>query len=101
MKSSRPVRPLYRIIGTGWRSGGGLESVGVWRYELGGYPVIKKWLGYRDRGRRPGQPLSVQEVAHLRGMAQRLAAVLRLHATRDSLYERVCQDCFLAEGLGI
>jgi hypothetical protein len=25
----------------------------VWRYELGGYPVIKKWLGYRDRGRRP------------------------------------------------
>jgi hypothetical protein len=29
----------------------------VWHYELGGYPVIKKWLGYRDRGRRPGIPL--------------------------------------------
>ena len=28
----------------------------IWRYELGGYPVVKKWLGYRDRGRRPGVP---------------------------------------------
>ncbi len=73
----------------------------VWRYELGGYAVIKKWLGYRDRGRRPGEPLSVQEVAHLRGMVQRLAAVLRLQPTLDSLYERVCQDCFLAEELGL
>ena|ERR1017187_10976062 len=57
----------------------------VWRYELGGYPVIKKWLGYRDRGRRPGIPLSVQESAHLRSMVQRLAAILRLHPTLDSL----------------
>lgn len=73
----------------------------VWRYELGGYPVIKKWLGYRDRGRRPGVPLSVQESAHLRGMVQRLAAVLRLHATLDALYERACQDCFSAEELGL
>jgi hypothetical protein len=73
----------------------------VWGYELGGYPVIKKWLGYRDRGRRPGVPLSVQESAHLRGMIQRLAAVLRLHATLDSLYERACQDCFSADELGI
>lgn len=73
----------------------------VWRYELGGYPVIKKWLGYRDRVRRPGVPLSVQESAHLRGIVQRLAAVLRLHATLDALYERACQDCFSAEELGL
>lgn len=45
-----------------------------WRYELGGYPVIKKWLGYRHRGRRSDSPLPVQESAHLRGMVQRLAA---------------------------
>jgi len=73
----------------------------VWRYELGGYPVIKKWLGYRDRGRRPGIPLSVQESAHLRGMVQRIAALLLLHPTLDGLYERACQDCFSAEELGI
>jgi hypothetical protein len=73
---------------------------GVWRYELGGYPVIKKWLGYRDRGRRPGIPLSVQESAHLRSMVQRLAAILRLHPALDNLYERACRDCFVAEDFG-
>jgi hypothetical protein len=73
----------------------------VWRYELGGYPVIKKWLGYRDCGRRPGVALSVQEAAHLRGMVQRLAAVLRLHPTLGTLYERACQDCFSQEQLGL
>lgn len=30
----------------------------VWHYQLGGYPVIKKWLGYRDAKRRPGRPLT-------------------------------------------
>jgi len=38
----------------------------VWRYELGGYPVIKKWLGYRDDRRRPGRGLSLAELDHLR-----------------------------------
>ena len=73
----------------------------VWRYELGGYPVIKKWLGYRDRGRRPGIPLSVQEFAHLRGMVQRIAAVLLLHPTLNGLYERGCKGCFSADELGL
>ena len=73
----------------------------VWKYELGGYPVIKKWLGCRDRGRRPGVPLSVQEVAHLRSMVQRLAAVLRLQPLLDSLYERLSQGSFTAEELGV
>lgn len=73
----------------------------VWRYELGGYPVLKKWLGYRDRGRRPNIPLSMQEIEHLRSMVQRICAVLRLHPTLDSLYERACKDCFSAEELGL
>ena len=46
----------------------------VWQYELGGYPVIKKWLGYRDHGHRGDQPLSVQEVTYLCSMVHRLAA---------------------------
>lgn len=73
----------------------------VWRYELGGYPVIKKWLGYRDRGRRPDVALSVQESAHLRSVVQRLAAVMRLYPKLDCLYERACQHCFSAEELGL
>ncbi len=73
----------------------------VWHYELGGYPVLKKWLGYRDNGRRPDVPLATQETAHLRSMVQRLCAVLRLHAGLDGLYERACKDCFSAEELGL
>lgn len=73
----------------------------VWRYELGGYPVIKKWLGYRDKGRRPGVKLSIQEITHLRGMTHRIAAVLRLNARLDNLYEQACLDCFSAEELGL
>jgi hypothetical protein len=73
----------------------------IWKYELGGYPVIKKWLGGRDRGRRPGVPLSVQEAAHLRSMVQRLAAVLRLQPLLDSLYEKMSQGSFTAEDLGV
>lgn len=72
----------------------------VWRYELGGYPVIKKWLAYRDRGRRPGVPLSIAEVQHLRGMVHRIAAVLRLYESLDQLYERACADCFLTDDFG-
>ncbi len=34
----------------------------IWRYELGGYPVLKKWLGYRDTRRRSGRALSLEEV---------------------------------------
>jgi hypothetical protein len=73
----------------------------VWRYELGGYPVIKKWLGYRDRGRRPGVTLSIQEAGHLRSMVHRLAAVLRLQTSLNGLYERACLECFSAEELGL
>jgi hypothetical protein len=73
----------------------------VWRYELGGYPVIKKWLGYRDQGRRPGMNLSLAEVNHLRGMIQRIAAVLKCHAQLNSLYESAVQECFTAEELGL
>jgi len=73
----------------------------VWRYGLGGYPVIKKWLGYRDGTRRPNTPLTLNETTHLRGMVHRLAAVLRLEQTLDSLYDKAIQDCFTAEELGV
>jgi hypothetical protein len=29
----------------------------VWTYQLGGYPVHKKWLGYCQADRRDGNPL--------------------------------------------
>jgi hypothetical protein len=73
----------------------------VWRYELGGYPVMKKWLGYRDSGRRPGRPLTLEELDHLRGMALRIAALLRLHSELDRAYEKALEDPFTAQELGL
>jgi len=37
---------------------------GVMRYELGGYAVLKKWLGYRHRDRRDGKPLTLADAQH-------------------------------------
>lgn len=73
----------------------------VWRYELGGYPVLKKWLGYRDANRRGGSPLTLAEVEHLRAMVHRLAALLLLHEQLDGGYERATAKAFSAEDLGL
>jgi hypothetical protein len=74
---------------------------GVWRYELGGYPVIKKWLGYRDAKRRPGRPLTLDELDHLRGMVHRIAALLVLHERLDRAYEQAIEDPFTSDDLGL
>lgn len=73
----------------------------VWRYELGGYPVVKKWLGYRDHKRRPHQPLDHQELDHLRSIVHRIAALLRLHDELDQAYDRAIESPFAAEDLGL
>ncbi len=73
----------------------------VWRYELGGYPVLKKWLGYRQASRRDGRPLSLAEARHFRSMIQRLAALLVLREDLGKLYEAAASDAFTAEELGL
>jgi hypothetical protein len=71
----------------------------VWTYELGGYPVIKKWLGYRDRGRRGTTPLSIEEINYLRDMVHRLAALLVLHTRLDQFYEAAATNSFTLDEL--
>jgi hypothetical protein len=73
----------------------------VWRHELGGYPVVKKWLGYRDSKRRDGRPLSLAELEHLRGIVQRLAALLLLQEALDAAYEKAAADAFTTADLGL
>jgi Type ISP C-terminal specificity domain/N-6 DNA Methylase len=73
----------------------------VWRYELGGYPVLKKWLGYRHADRRDGKPLTLSEVEHLRGMIRRISAVLVLSDELDNAYELASSACLTAEELGL
>ena len=47
----------------------------VWRYKLGGYQVLKKWLSYRERNIL-GRPLRPEEVQHFTDTARRVAAIL-------------------------
>ena len=71
----------------------------VWRYKMGGYPVLKKWLGYRDARRRDGAPLTLPELAHLRGMIRRIAALLMLRTTMDNSYEQATANAWLIDEL--
>jgi hypothetical protein len=76
-------------------------SEAVWTYQLGGYPVLKKWLGYRQADRRGGKPLTDMDRHWFRSIVQRIAALLALSAKLDSLYQQVVTDCFTTAGLGI
>ncbi len=49
----------------------------VWRYRLGGYQVLKKWLSYRERGVL-GRALRPEEVQHFTDTARRIAGILVL-----------------------
>jgi len=60
----------------------------VWKMELGGYPVIAKWLGYRGPRFRDQEPLSLVEKDTLRELVQRLSGIVALHPRLDDLYNR-------------
>ena len=49
----------------------------VWRYKLGGYQVLKKWLSYREQSIL-ARPLAPEEVQHFTDTARRIAAILTL-----------------------
>ena len=49
----------------------------VWRYKLGGYQVLKKWLSYREH-KVLHRPLHPEEVHHFTDTARRIAAILML-----------------------
>jgi hypothetical protein len=73
----------------------------VWNYQLGGYPVLKKWLGYRQADRRDGKPLTDDERRWFPEIIQRLAALLAVGPQLDALYQEVAANAFTAEELQI
>jgi len=73
----------------------------VWTYQLGGYPVLKKWLGYRQADRRDDRALTDDERLWLRQVIQRIATLLALGPELDALYQEVAADAFTATELGI
>lgn len=60
----------------------------VWEYTLGGYPVVKKWLSYREE-EVLGRALKTREVQHVKHMTRRIAAILLLEPRLDANYEAV------------
>jgi hypothetical protein len=73
----------------------------VWKYELGGYPVLKKWLGYRQSDRRDGKPLTDIERRWFRQIVQRIAALLTLGPPLDALYQEAAANAFTIDELKI
>ena len=69
----------------------------IWRYELGGYPVLKKWLGYRQANRWDGAALSLKELDEFRAIIHRIAALLELRPLLDAAYEKACVHPWLID----
>src|SRR5215212_8565562 len=69
----------------------------VWTYTVGGYPVIKKWLSYRERSIL-GRSLTTEEVREVQDIARRIAALLLLEEQLDSNYETVKQSLYTWPG---
>lgn len=60
----------------------------VWEYTLGGYPVLKKWLSYRERDVL-GRDLRPEEARAFSQIARRIAAIIALHPDLDANYQAV------------
>ena len=63
----------------------------VWRYTIGGYQVIKKWLSYREY-ELLGRPMSADEAREVMNMARRIAAILLMGPALDANYRAVCEN---------
>jgi len=61
----------------------------VWRYSLGGYQVLKKWLSYRDEAVL-GRPLRYSEILEFQRIIRRIAAIVQLREALDANYRQFC-----------
>jgi hypothetical protein len=71
----------------------------VWEYTLGGYPVIKKWLSYREEPLL-GRPLKLDEVREVTQIARRIAAILLMEPALNECYAAVKADTWEWKPLG-
>ena len=66
----------------------------VWRYTIGGYQVLKKWLSYREQSVL-GRAITVEEMRELTAIARRLAALVLLESSLDEIYQNVKQSAYV------
>ncbi len=67
--------------------------VRVWRYTIGGYQVIKKWLSYRESGLL-GRPLLKEEAREVTDIARRIAAILLMEPDLDTNYRAAVEHSY-------
>jgi len=75
---------VYLNSNVRWRN----VPANVWEYTVSGYPVIKKWLSYREK-ELLGRSLTVDEARYVTEMARRLAALMLLGPHLDENYRAV------------
>lgn len=68
----------------------------VWTMTIGGYPVIKKWLSYREF-RVLGRPLHQEEMTYITEVVRRLKALLLLGDALDANYRAAAAGAMLLE----
>ena len=56
----------------------------VWRYKLGGYQVLKKWLSYREQAIL-NRPLTPEEVHYFTNTARRISMILKETSSRGAI----------------
>ena len=84
---SGPDLNVWLNASTGWTH----VPAAVWDYTLGGYPVLKKWLSYRE-AKLLGRPLMPEEAVEFTRIARRIAAILLLGPALDGSYAAVKAD---------
>ena len=67
-----------------WRN----VPIRVWKYTLGGYQVLEKWLSYREKALLD-RGLTIDEVRYVQHVARRIAALVLLGPELDANYARV------------
>jgi hypothetical protein len=73
----------------------------AWQFELGGYPILRKWLGYRQVDRHEDRPLTLDEARHFRSMVQRLSALAAISSDLDDAYRAAVNGSFTVAELGL
>ena len=68
----------------------------VWEYTLGGYPVLKKWLSYREQAVL-SRALRPEEAREFTAIARRIAALLALGPDLDASYHAAAASTASAE----
>lgn len=65
----------------------------VWKYTIGGYQVIKKWLSYRETDLL-GRQLTSDEAREVTNVARRIAAIMLLQPTLDEYYQQCKKSAY-------